>query len=124
MRQQRARDRGEVRIVAAEQDLGRHRLGDLHQAAARAEHQRQRDPNLRLGQLVRAQQPVGERGLAERQDLVQIAAAAGAAGGLRAVDRHRRPAFPHAAPHSAAVAVGPAQRRSSATRPCASSCFR
>ena len=110
VRQEGARDRGEVRVVAAEQDLGADRLGDLNQRAGAAEADRQRHLDLGRLELLGGQQAVGERGLPERQDGGQIGAAAGAAAGLGAIDVHGSPRLPQSA------AASSVQRRSGASR--------
>ena len=52
--------RREIGIVP-EQLLGRHGLGDLDEAARRADRQRQREPPLRGIELIRGQKGVGQR---------------------------------------------------------------
>ena len=68
--QHRVGERGEVDVVA-EELLGRHRLGDLHQRAVRAEDQIERVGRLGLGELLGGEQRVGQRRVAQRQDGLQ-----------------------------------------------------
>ena len=116
VREQRAGDRGEIRILAVEQNLRAHGLGDLHQGAGAAKADRERRLHVWRRKLGLGQQAVGERRLAERQDGREVGGAAGAALGLGAVDLHRALG---ASPQSAASSS--AQRRSSASRPSARS---
>ena len=116
MRQQRARDRREVRVVAAEQHLGRDRLGDLHEAAGRAQHQveRRRDVAVRRA---RPRSAAGRRAASRPSDRIgaSVAAAAGAAGGLGAVVMTpQRPGRGVRPPRRRAAR---AQRRSASIRP-------
>jgi hypothetical protein len=63
--EQGGRERGEVRIVTAEQHVGRDRLSHLHQGAVMAKSQLQRKVRLRLRELALVQQGVGQRLAAE-----------------------------------------------------------
>ena len=120
VRQQRAGDRREVRVVAAEQQLGRHGLGDLHQAAGLAQHEVERRGHIGRLEIRLDQQPVGERRPAEREDRCQRSAAAGAAGALGPADHDVSSAW--AGSRAGAAGTGWRQRRLASIRPSASSC--
>ena len=67
--------------VLAEEHLGRHGLGDLHQRAVGAEHQIERERSLRLVELLGGQEGVGERRPAEGQHRPEVRRLAGPADG-------------------------------------------
>src|SRR6266540_971044 len=73
-------ERREVEVVA-EQDLRRDRLGDLHEAARRAEGEVERVARLGPAEVLLAKERVRERGLPEREHGLESGSAAGAAGG-------------------------------------------
>ena len=68
MLQQTLRNRREVRVRAAEQNLRRDRLGDLHQAAGLAEYDVQHGAHIGLLEFVLRHQGIGQRCLPERQN--------------------------------------------------------
>ncbi len=71
-------ERREVEVIA-EEYLRRHRLGDLHERAIGAEDEVQRVQRLRFVKFRLRQQRIGERRPAERENRLEVAAAAGAA---------------------------------------------
>ena len=78
----RLRRRGDVDVVA--EVAGRHLIVDLDQAAIEADANVEREASLRLAELLLAQEAVGERMVAEREEEVETVALA------RPADRHRR----------------------------------
>ena len=75
--------RREIGIVP-EQLLGRHGLGDLDEAARRADRQRQREPPLRGIELIRGQKGVGQRLCPEVEHGGELRSAPPAGGGHEA----------------------------------------
>ena len=74
-------------VVSSEEDLRLHRLADLDEAARRAERERQRGGRLGLVQELVGQEPVGEGGRPEIEDVLEGRPAAGAT----ALDRPVQP---------------------------------
>ncbi len=80
MAHQSRRNRGIVRVILSEKDVGRDGNIDLRQRTIRAEHQVERGQQFGFGKLVGGEQAVGQRRLAKRNDRNQVIVAAGTAG--------------------------------------------